>query len=57
MKYVNGVCNYCKATEKHSTADKMDVQALVMSHGELAMNWLMGWSKTTTVRRTRDDAS
>lgn len=30
---------------------------LVMSHGELAMNWLMGWSKATTVRRTRDDAS
>ena len=25
-EYVNGICKYCKATEKHSTADKMDVQ-------------------------------
>ena len=21
-EYVNGICKYCKATEKHSTADK-----------------------------------
>ncbi len=25
-KYVNGVCEYCHAKEKHSTANKMDVQ-------------------------------